>query len=43
MSETVEACSFVGKLRSDVIDLSRLIAAMNMIMNDIGRSKVFLK
>jgi hypothetical protein len=43
MSEPVEAWSDVGELRRDVFEHSRLMATMNLIMNDVGRSEAFLK
>jgi hypothetical protein len=43
MSEPVEAWSDVGELRKDVFEHTRLIATMNTVMTDGGRSEVFLK
>jgi hypothetical protein len=43
ISKRVETWSDVGELRRDVLEHTRLMAAMNMIMNDKGRSEVFMR
>ena len=43
LSEPMEAWTDVGELRRDVFEHTRLMAAMNAIMNDKSRSEVFLK